>query len=355
MRLTPHPFEEFAVPAVRSRPFPRTGGLRIAVASAATAMAIVLAGCSGSSTDANATPSSSPSSVSAACVKSGAASDSVTVTGDFNSTPNVSMDAPLTVKSTQRTVVIAGTGEKAKPGSIVNVSFTLYNGTTGDTVTSTGYGNGRTSAITVDASQIISGLVKTLNCSNAGTRVVGVLPASEAFGSAGSSTLGIAANQVIVVVADVISLVPTRASGTAQPPVAGLPTVTLASTGKPTVKVPSGYTAPSTTQIATLITGSGTVVGATDTVTIQYQGTNLRTGKIFDQTWGASPYSGAVNGFVTGFTKAIVGQTVGSQVLAVIAPADGYGSSGNSSAGITGTDTMIFVIDILAAEPAAAG
>jgi len=98
------------------------------------------------------------------------------------------------------------------------------------------------------------------------------------------------------------------------------------------------------------------VVGANDAVVIQYQGTNLATGKIFDQTWGATPYSGQANGFVTGFTNAIVGQTVGSQVLVVIAPADGYGpQGGNSSAGIGKNDTMVFVIDILSAEAAPAG
>lgn len=338
------------MPAIRSRIT-----LRIAVAAAATSIALVLAGCTGSSTATKATPSSSPSSVSAACVKSGSASDSVKVTGDFGAAPNVSLNAPLKVSSTQRTVITAGTGDKAKPGSIVNVSFTLYNGTTGETVTSTGYGAGRTSAITVDASQVLSGLVKTLNCAQAGTRVVGVIPPSEAFGSAGSSQLGIDANQVIVIVADVVSLVGTKAVGEAQTPPAGLPTVKLASDGTPTVTVPDGYKAPATTQIATLIKGTGAVVASGDTVTIQYQGTNLRTGKIFDQTWGKSPYSGAASGFVTGFTRAIVGQTVGSQVLAVITPADGYGTAGNSGAGITGTDTMIFVVDILAAESPAAG
>ena len=359
MDAHPHAFEEFAVPAVPSRRG-LTRGLtaRAAAVSAAAALAFALAGCS-SSAGSTADPSASPTpipTVSAACVSSGSASDSVKVSGDFDTTPNVTMAAPLKVKSTQRTVVIAGTGDKAKPGSIVNVSFTLYNGTTGKTVTSTGYGAGRTSPITVDASQVITGLVKTLNCAQAGTRVVGVLPASEAFGSAGSSQLGIPANQVIVVVADVVSLLPTKAEGDAVAPTAGLPTVTVAADGTPTLKVPSGYKPPATTQIATLIKGKGAVVAATDSVVIQYQGTNLATGKIFDQTWGASPYSGAVNGFVPGFTNAIVGQTVGSQVLVVIAPADGYGpQGGNSGAGIGKDDTIVFVIDILAAEAAPAG
>ncbi len=330
---------------------------RIAAVSAAAALAVVLAACSSnpSSTTSTSRPTSIPT-VSAACVSNGSASDSVKVSGDFNTTPNVSINAPLKVSSTQRTVVIEGAGAKAAPGSIVNASFTLYNGTTGKTVTSTGYGAGRTSPITVDASQVITGLAKTLNCAQAGTRVVGVVPASEAFGSTGSSQLGIAANQVIVIVADVVSLVPTKAAGDAVAPQAGLPTVTVAADGKPTLKVPAGFKPAATTQIATLIKGPGALVGPTDSVVIQYQGTDLATGKIFDQTWGASPYSGAVNGFVTGFTNAIVGQTVGSQVLVLIAPADGYGpQGGNASAGIGKDDTIAFVIDILAAEAAPAG
>jgi peptidylprolyl isomerase len=342
------------VPAVRSRRSRRPATLRLALAAIATGAALLLAGCSGTATP-TATPSASPSSVSAACVKGGSASDSVKVTGDFNSSPNVSIQAPLKVASTQRTVVIAGSGAAVRPGGTVNISFTLYNGTTGKTVTSTGYGAGRTSPVRDDASQVISGLVKTINCAQAGTRVVGVAPASEAFGSKGNTTLGVAANQVIVFVVDVISIVPTKASGEAQPPVAGLPTVTDAPDGTPTVTIPSGYTPPATTQIATLIKGSGSVVGANDTVVIQYQGINLRTGKIFQQTWGGSAYTGAASGFVPGFTKAIVGQTVGSQVLAIIVPADGYGAAGQSSAGIEGTDTILFVVDILAADQTATG
>lgn len=325
-------------------------------ASAALAVAIALTGCSGSSSQ-QASTSAKPTTVptvSAACVSSGSVSDSVKVNGDFGATPNVSIAAPLKLSKTQRTVVIPGTGEKAAPGSIVNVSFTLYNGTTGETLTSTGYGAGTSSPITVDASQMITGLVKTLNCAQAGERVVGVVPPSEGFGSNGSTQLGVKPNQVIVFVADVVSLTATKASGDVLTPPDGTPTVTRAANGKPTLKVPSGYQAPATTQIVTLIKGGGPVVAPTDNVTIQYQGTDLQTKKIFDQTWGRSPFTGAVSGFVPGFTNAIVGQTVGSQVLAIIAPADGYGpQGGNSSAGIGKSDTLIFVVDVLAATPAA--
>jgi len=50
-----------------------------------------------------------------------------------------------------------------------------------------------------------------------------------------------------------------------------------------------------------------------------------------------------------GLGHGLVGQTVGSRVLLVIPPAGGYGSAGASKARISGTDTLVFVVDILAA------
>lgn len=37
----------------------------------------------------------------------------------------------------------------------------------------------------------------------------------------------------------------------------------------------------------------------------------------------------------------------GSQVLLIVPPDKGYGTSGNASAGISGTDSLVFVVDIL--------
>jgi peptidylprolyl isomerase len=53
---------------------------------------------------------------------------------------------------------------------------------------------------------------------------------------------------------------------------------------------------------------------------------------------------------IPGWDKGLVGQTVGSRVLLVIPPADGYGSAGSPQANIKGTDTLVFVVDILAAS-----
>ncbi len=86
---------------------------------------------------------------------------------------------------------------------------------------------------------------------------------------------------------------------------------------------------------------------------VQYTGMNWRTGKVFDSSWSRSEPWATVIGegqVIKGWDTGLVGQTVGSRVLLVIPPADGYGKTGSSSAGIKGTDTLVFAIDILSAS-----
>ncbi|BDZ51012.1 peptidyl-prolyl cis-trans isomerase [Frondihabitans sucicola] len=121
----------------------------------------------------------------------------------------------------------------------------------------------------------------------------------------------------------------------------------LAADGQPKVTIPK-TAAPKTLQLEVLKKGSGATVPSGGSVTVQYQGTLWRTGEVFDQSWGSGPATFSTDKVVAGFQKAIVGQTVGSQVLVVVPPVDGYGTAGNDTAGIKGTDTLVFVIDILA-------
>ncbi len=52
-------------------------------------------------------------------------------------------------------------------------------------------------------------------------------------------------------------------------------------------------------------------------------------------------------GVIKGWVDGLVGQRVGSRVLLVIPAKLGYGAAGSFAAGITGSDTLVFVIDIL--------
>lgn len=141
----------------------------------------------------------------------------------------------------------------------------------------------------------------------------------------------------------------TRATGEALPATDGYPTVTLDDAGAPSI-TPLTSAAPKEFGVATLIKGAGSVVGATDIVTVQYAG-YLWDGTPFDSSWSrGEPAQFSLEQVVPGFTKAIAGQTIGSQVIAVLPPEDGYGASGAGS--IPPNATLIFVVDILAAEPA---
>lgn len=140
------------------------------------------------------------------------------------------------------------------------------------------------------------------------------------------------------------------ATGTPLSPAPGFPAVSFDEDGKPTVEIPD-TPAPTTTEIALLKQGNGATVADGDTVTVQYQGVNWTTKEVFDQSWGRGPATFPTTGVIPGFAKALLGQQVGSQVLVVIPPTDGYGDAGQPAAGISGTDTLVFVIDILDTTP----
>ncbi|MGA1838664.1 FKBP-type peptidyl-prolyl cis-trans isomerase [Herbiconiux sp. 11R-BC] len=315
-----------------------------ALAAAAVAATLLLAGCSASG-DASSTNAASSDCTPTA---SGSASEGVTVAGDFQAAPTTTFTGPLTVDATQRTVVTTGDGAVVQNGDVATIDFTIYNGTSGKQVFSTLDAGGTQLQLTVDSTQFIPGIVNAVACSTVGSRVVAVIPPADGFGTTGNTSLGIAATDSMVMVADVEAIIPTRADGADQAPQDGFPTVTLDdTTGAPTVTIPSADP-PATLQTEVLKKGTGATVADGDNVTVQYQGLVWGTGKVFDQSWGqGGPRTFQTTGVVKGFAAAMVGQTVGSQVLVVIPPDQGYGSAGNSAAGISGTDTLVFVIDIL--------
>ena len=194
--------------------------------------------------------------------------------------------------------------------------------------------------------------MKTLECSTVGSRLVGVIPAADAFGDKGSADGKIGPGQDVVFVADLVSIakiVPPlpKADGEDQPAAAGFPTVVLAADGRPTVTIPD-QAPPTELKISVLKKGGGVAVPTASNVIVHYEGINWNTKKIFDESWARgkpSPFNTAQ--VIPGFRKAIEGQTVGSQVIVIIPPAEGYGPAGQPSASIGGTDTLVFVVDIL--------
>ena len=320
---------------------------------AAVGLSVSLVGC-GAGQQSGADASASPEGCDATA--SGSASDQIEVTGDVGSELTVEFPEPLTTEETQRTVLEAGDGDEvADSGSSVTADIAGYNATTGAAVADLTLAD----QTLVLGDQLIPSLNEALNCSVAGDRIAALIPPIEGIEQAGTD-IGITAQDSVVIVADItdvaapvaaspspsISALP-RADGVDQPAPAGYPTVTLAEDGTPTITMPS-TPAPTELQIAVLKQGDGATVQDGADVVVHYVGAIYGTGTVFDSSWArGEPTTFNTSAVIAGFTQALVGQQVGSQVIAVIPPAEGYGENPPSGSGIAATDTLVFVVDIL--------
>jgi len=313
----------------------------------AAVSAVALTGCAASPST-TATPSAT-AAAEVACTDPGTTSDAVTVAGDAGVEPTVTFKNPLAAETTERTVVTQGTGESVKTGDSVSISYAAYNATTGAKLSSAGYGSDAGLTVNVaDNQSVIPGILKGVACSNVGDRVAVVIPPADGFGDSGNTKLGVGATDQMLFVIDIKDKVPTRATGEDQKPLDGFPTVKLADDGAPTVTSPKADP-PTDLAVEVLKKGDGATVADGGTVTVQYAGVIWGTDKVFDQSWGGGgPTSFSTSEVIAGFGQGLVGQTVGSQVVIVIPPSLGYGDAGNTQAGISGTDTLVFVVDILA-------
>jgi peptidylprolyl isomerase len=303
--------------------------------------------------------SSATPEASADCTpaKSGKASESVEVSGKFGSAPKVTIDDPLSTKTTQRSVVIAGDGAVAEAGYDITAEFSVYNGSTGESIDATDYADAPV-AWTLDES-LIAGFTKTLQCSTAGSRVVGVIAPEDGIAAESLEGLGLGADDSLVVVADLLTaekpaeVAPTlpKADGEDQPLPEGFPDIKVSiaddEAGTPTLTLPGGD-APTELQLAVLKKGDGEEVGTGADVVVNYTGMNWATSEVFDSSWERgqpAPFNTA--GVIPGFTQALEGQTVGSQVLVVIPPALAYGTTAEGSTNELADQTLVFIIDIV--------
>ncbi len=127
-----------------------------------------------------------------------------------------------------------------------------------------------------------------------------------------------------------------------------LPAVSGAYGTKPKLTFPKEKPS-ATLQTKVLSTGTGPVVQDKQLLVVDYLG-QIWNGKVFDNSYDRKAPFGTpigVNQVIKGWDKGLVGKRVGSRVLLSVPPSDGYGSSGNSGAGIKGTDTIVFVIDLI--------
>jgi peptidylprolyl isomerase len=150
----------------------------------------------------------------------------------------------------------------------------------------------------------------------------------------------------LLLVSGCTSGTPTDAASSGPAGDVALPTVGGTTGKRPVLTFPDG--APSATLVSkVLVEGHGATVRANDLIVADYLG-QVWDGKAFDSSYDrgsvlASPLSELVPGWADG----LAGTHVGSRVLLSLPPSEGYGANGNTAVGITGTDTIVFVVDIL--------
>ena len=311
--------------------------MRSLAALATTAvLAVSLVGCS----------SSAANSCTPLANSGGSAVDSIQVTASAGQAPTATFPSPLKATKAEVKVITPSEGQQILPGSAYSAELALYNGETGESLGSTAFNGTDLQTDTLSQMSKFSFLNSALQCAREGSRIVGVIPNKELVNANGQSLTSGSTAMTLVVIADISSASLARANGEQQSIPDGFPKVVLDPKGVPGITVPK-TSPPTELKIAVLKKGSGAEVTSTSDVVVHYTGVLWDTGAVFDSSWTKGTVATFnVGEVVPGFSQALIGQKVGSQILAVIPPNLAYGATGAGTS-VPPNATLVFVVDIL--------
>ena len=290
--------------------------------------------------------------VLAGCSSGSTAAPQVTVSGGFGAAPSVHIPASKAGSALTVKTLVHGTGSALTKSDafISNYVVYIWSGTSHRLVQST-FSLHKPQPLL--AGQLLPGLRQALIGQKTGSRVLAVIPPADGYGKSGNPQAGVKGTDTLVFVIDVVRKIPPSATGKqVSNGGGGLPTVTATgATTAPRITIPAAKP-PASLAARTLIQGSGPRLVKGDTVIAQYVGEIWATHKVFDSSWSrGQPFIFQIGStpsqVIPGWDKGLIGQRVGSRVLLVIPPADGYGKNGQAQAGIKGTDTLVFVVDLV--------
>lgn len=288
--------------------------------------------------------------------------DAVSVSGEVGSAPEVTWEGDMEAGKVESETLVEGDGPALEDGDQVLVNYWVGNGFTQDEAMSS-YGEELAGAVVTIGEDkqpqqigdiVPSFLADQVEAGTAvGTRVAFTADATEAFGDT-ATYLGefkIGNEDPLVIVADLVGTPLEGPEGKDQPAPAWAPAI-VAKKGDPTSLDFSGTPAPNERlRTAVLVEGEGEPVDKGDILVADYLGQVYEGKEPFDESFSADAASFPIGlGFVVkGWDRALVGVPVGSRVLLQIPPKLGYGKQGQPDAGIKGTDTLYFVVDVLGA------
>jgi peptidylprolyl isomerase len=243
-------------------------------------------------------------------------------------------------------VVIAGEGPVFTGRNFVEFEFAGYNGGSGQLIQQTSFDGTQAQSGAFGPGEVPN-FCEALAGAREGSRIVAIIPPDQAHSGEGVPALGVGAADAFIFVFDLKRVFLEKATGDSVAPEAGLPTVVTTPDGVPGITIPN-TAAPTELKVAQLIRGSGDLVEEGQLVTLHYSGFLWDNSEKFDSSWDsgqATQFQMQEGALIEGFLSAVIGQPVGSQVIAVIPPALGYGDAGAGS--IPPGATLVFVIDIL--------
>ncbi|KNY07063.1 hypothetical protein [Microbacterium sp. GCS4] len=302
-----------------------------AVLATLSLAALALSGCA-----------AAPSFAGDSCDRAGngdAVSSAVTVEGEFGSAPDVEVFSPVKFPKTSFEDIVVGDGiPLVNETQVMTTELSIYSATTGEMVFQSPYADDSESLSNIATlAPQFPGLASVLECATGGSRIVAGIPADGVTDETRNS-LGLDDGDAAIVVVDLLKVYPSRADGALQfNDARNMPTVVRAADGTPGVIIPD-TDAPDELTTQTLIKGDGAKVEADQTPLLNLTVVGWDDREVKTTTWGANP-SLDLPSTAPEVAQALVGETVGSQVL-VVTPASDSGPA------------LAYVIDILGAVTA---
>lgn len=284
---------------------------------------------------------------------SGEASSVVTANGRVGLKPDVDFPTPLVSSTPEVSILEAGDGALVRDGSQVDFNISIYYGKDGQNLGGEEIVSDRQEA-GIDDNAFSTGMV----CSHVGDRLAITSTVEDAYGAGAGNSVGLADDDTLVFVVDIMTAYAGKADGFNQLPQDGMPVVVTAVDGTPSIAV-NLLTEPTTTRIATIKGGDGATVKSDDQVVIHmrlwtWPQDGAEPNEVTDfNTWaGHRAYTMDLNEsgnpLPPGVLRAVEGARIGSQLLVVIPPGDdSYATPPN---GVGADSTMIWVVDLLGIE-----
>lgn len=272
------------------------------------------------------------------------------VSGEFGKAPEVTLDEPLQNTDVVSEVVIEGDGAEVQEGRTASLHIQVVNGSSGEKTVGT-YEQGAPMTGVMAAGEMFPAVLDGVVGETVGSRVAVASPPAEAFGEAGAEQYGVKADENVIFIVDVMSVPLEGPEGEAVEVPADAPTIVEDDAGDVTrFTFENAPAKPSKKlQVIPVIEGDGEAVEAGDSVTFDYLGQIYGTKTIFDESYSSAPrtFTVGAGSLIKAWDEGLVGVKAGSRVMIIAPPEFGYGANGNPQAKIKGTDTLVFVVDVL--------